>query len=261
MAWELGCFNRPWNKVDFDDCLAGVRAAGFEHMGFMNHQGERLVQPEHTREHIQALADQVARHGLKPHTVLAAVPLEGSAQECAAELNKVVDRTAWLGARYVLTCGTTAEEHFDKYYEIMRLSAEYAQDQGVMVTLKPHGGISATSRELRRAVERVNHPNFGIYYDPGNIHHYTGEDAAEDVKLIAEQVVAMCVKDQTGGLKGPVMITPGTGDVDFEAVMGTLKGAGFAGPLIVECLGGETLEEINQAAGETFAFLQRLIAD
>ena len=258
MPYQIGCFNRPWNQADYDECLAAIAGAGYEYTGFMNHQGSQLVQADHTPEQVKALAEQVAKHGLKPSTVLTGVPLGGSADECATQLKRVVDHTKSLGATHVLTCGTTNEELYDKYYGIMRLGAEYAESQGVVMTLKPHGGISATARDLLRAVEQVDHPNFGIYYDPGNIIHYTGENPTTDVPIIAEHVVGVCVKD-CAELKGAVMIHPGEGNVDFEAVFGTLKQAGFGGPVCVECLGGATPEELADSAKRTREMLASLL--
>ena len=70
----------------------------------------------------------------------------------------------------------------------------------------------------------------------------------------------MCVKDTVGGKQGRVMITPGTGEVDFAAVFTTLRDAGFSGPCWVECVGGETLDQINAEAVKTKAFLDDLLA-
>jgi sugar phosphate isomerase/epimerase len=69
----------------------------------------------------------------------------------------------------------------------------------------------------------------------------------------------MCVKDSEGELIG-VNILPGAGVVDFEGVFAVLKDAGFDGHLVVECLGGETLDEVNANAVATREFLEGLIA-
>ncbi|MDH4180190.1 MAG: sugar phosphate isomerase/epimerase, partial [Armatimonadota bacterium] len=71
-------------------------------------------------------------------------------------------------------------------------------------------------------------------------------------------VRAMCIKDEIGGKEGEVMITPGTGLVDFRRIFSILAGAGFSGPCWVECVGGRTLEEINEEAGKARGFVTRL---
>jgi sugar phosphate isomerase/epimerase len=58
-----------------------------------------------------------------------------------------------------------------------------------------------------------------------------------------------------------VMLTPGTGMVDFPAVMARLIKGGFTkGPLIVECLTRGTLPEIAAEAKKTRVFLEDLVA-
>lgn len=255
MPIELGCFNRPWSEYDYDDALAGMAAAGYTLAGFMRQQKEALVDADSTPEQLEQLKAQVAKHGLAPSTVLGINPLGQPLPEAVEQFKRFIDNVALAGAKYVLSCGTSKEEQYDDYYELIRQTAGYAAEKGVVMTLKPHGGISATSRELLTALERVDHPDFHIYYDPGNVHYYTGESAAEDVKLIAKHAVAMCIKDNTGGQKGDVNIEPGTGEVDFDAVFGTLLEAGFDGPCIVECLGGDTLEDVNERAKRTRDFI------
>ncbi|MFQ5811065.1 MAG: sugar phosphate isomerase/epimerase family protein [Armatimonadota bacterium] len=252
---ELGCFNRPWSEYDYDDALAGMAAAGYTVTGFMRQQKEALVDADSTPEQMEQLKAQVAKHGLSPSTVLGINPLGQPMSEAVEQFKRFIDNVAASGSKYILSCGTSKEEQYDEYYELMRQTSGYAADKGVVMTLKPHGGISATSRELLTALERVDHPNFHIYYDAGNVHFYTGESAAEDVKLIAKHAVGLCVKDNTGGQKGDVNIEPGTGEVDFDAVFGTLLDAGFDGPCIVECLGGDTLEDVNERAKRTRDFI------
>ncbi|MGD8239597.1 MAG: sugar phosphate isomerase/epimerase [Armatimonadota bacterium] len=255
MPIELGCFNRPWSEYDYDDTLAGMAAAGYTVTGFMRQRKEALVDADSTPEQMEQLKAQVTGHGLSPSTVLGINPLGQPMPEAVEQFKRFIDNVAASGSKYILSCGTSNEEQYDDYYELMRQTCGYAADKGVVMTLKPHGGISATSRELLKALKEVEHPNFHIYYDAGNVHFYTGESAAEDVKLIAKHSVGLCVKDNTGGQKGDVNIEPGTGEVDFDAVFGTLLAAGFDGPCIVECLGGDTLEDVNERAKRTRDFI------
>ena len=88
---------------------------------------------------------------------------------------------------------------------------------------------------------------------------HTGQGAAQDIKLIANYVVGICVKDCTGR-EGEVMITVGEGLVDFGSVFGTLKDAGFTGSVTVECLGGETPEQVDVAAQQTYEFADSLLS-
>jgi sugar phosphate isomerase/epimerase len=156
--------------------------------------------------------------------------------------------------------GTDDEAKYEDWYTATERCLDHAQQQGVTLVLKAHGGISALAEDLLRALDRLNHPTFGICYDPGNIYHYTGERAEEDLPKVSAHVKAMCIKDIVGGKGGDVMITPGAGMVDFPRIFTTLSEASFSGPCWVECLGGATLDEINEEAAKTRRYINDVIS-
>jgi len=254
MSVPLGCFNLPWSEFTFQEALAGIAAAGYELSGTMRQQQQSLVDVDCPEDEVALLRAQVQAAGLKPSTVLGSFPFDSTFDQSVSVLKAMVDRIALFGARFLLHCGTNNEAHYDRFYETMKACCDYAQEREVMLTLKPHGGISTSGADLLVAVERIDHPNFGIYYDPGNIMHYKGLDPVEEAKPAAEHTVAMCIKDSLGEKEG-VNITPGTGKVDFEGVFEVLFEAGFEGPCVVECLGGETLAEVNEQAKRTHEWL------
>jgi len=56
-----------------------------------------------------------------------------------------------------------------------------------------------------------------------------------------------------------VAVTPGTGLVDFPAVMARLQQGGFrSGPLVIECLQGGNLEQLQQQAQQAREFVEKL---
>jgi sugar phosphate isomerase/epimerase len=142
----------------------------------------------------------------------------------------------------------------------MHEAAAYAQERRIRLVMKPHGGSSGASAEIAAAMRDVAHPNFKIWYDAGNIIYYTGKDPVEELKPIAQHVTGFCAKD-CGAPKGDVMIQFGTGKVDFSAVFGTLKAAGFIGPIMVECCRvGATPEATMANARANREFLERVLA-
>jgi sugar phosphate isomerase/epimerase len=258
---ELGCFNRPWNQFEFSDFLNGAATAGYTLAGFMRQKGESMLDADSPPGRAAELRAEVHAAGLSPSALFAPPLLASPIEEACAHLRRVVDVAEDAGCRFLLTCGTENHAHRAPYIEIIRSTADYAGGRGVMLTLKPHGGFTATARELVAIHDRIDHPNFGLFYDPGNVHYYTGQSAAEDVKSLGNRTVALCIKDNTGGRHGDVAIDPGTGEVDFGAVFGTLFENGFTGPCLVECLGGHTVDEINDSARRTLDFLRSHVAD
>ena len=102
--------------------------------------------------------------------------------------------------------------------------------------------------------------SIGLWYDPGNIFYYSnGElDPVNDDATVDGIVVGMSVKDFR--LPKEVMVTPGTGNVNFKAVMARLKQGGFtSGPLIVECLEKGDLAKLAAEATKARLFLEQLL--
>ena len=128
--------------------------------------------------------------------------------------------------------------------------------------MKPHGGISLTVDDLIEAHEKVDHPAFGICYDPGNIIYYTKGDLRPEpfVDKIASRTSTFIIKDcvVVDG-KSDVMVTPGDGLVDFDAVIGGLVANGFDGPLYLECVGGKTLEEVDGDISASLSFVRAIL--
>ena len=50
------------------------------------------------------------------------------------------------------------------------------QKSTLKVVVKHHHGLNNTSLDLLAWIKQVNHPNFGAFFDPGNVVYYTGKD-------------------------------------------------------------------------------------
>lgn len=242
---RIGAMTRPWNAFTLIDALDGIQAAGFDSVGFLKVGGETVVDGTTPPSRVDQVKGLCADRGLAPLMVLSRGGAE--AELIAAELQNL----SRLGGEVLMHCGIGQPERYDALYAALKAAAPVAGDLGVRLVLKPHGGISSTAKDCVRALEIVDHPAFGIWYDPGNIQYYTGDDPVADVDDLVGRVSGCCVKDCTGSHpagNGAVNLLPGDGEVDLATVFGKLLSGGFDGPCHVECLGGETLDEVNANA-------------
>jgi sugar phosphate isomerase/epimerase len=179
---------------------------------------------------------------------MVSVAMSEPVEIAAGRLKLEIDQARAAGVPHLLSMGVSEPARYGAFLAIMQAAAPYAADNDVTLGLKHHGGISATNRDCVEVVRRVGERGFGIWYDPGNILHYTGTSPTADLESVAPYVVGMCVKDCAGGLRGEVAITPGDGEVDFDRVFAVLRESGFQGPALVECLGGATPEQVDAEA-------------
>jgi sugar phosphate isomerase/epimerase len=156
--------------------------------------------------------------------------------------------------------GGVADEKISSiYYKAIAECCDYAMEKGIAISIKPHGGLNATGLQCRKIAQMVNHKNFGIWYDPGNIYYYSNGKRSPvlDATDVDGFVMGMSVKDYLHPKE--VLVTPGDGKVDFPAVMWQLQKGGFkSGPLVIECLKLGNLKEITAEARKARLFLEEL---
>lgn len=267
MKLDMGCTTRPYSALSFAEACEHIVAAGYTDVAvFANLIDENKravpVRSDSTPAEIAATRKAAIDAGLKPSMLIGGIKLNLGLDAAVEDYKKLIDNTARLGAKWLLDCGT-GEGSRNDYYELMRRAAPHAQQAGVSVTLKPHGGITLTIQDLIRAYKEVNHPAFGICYDPGNIIYYSkGEIRPEtDIGKLAPMVTTGIIKDCVIKEGNPdVMVTAGEGLVDFNKVLAGLVAGGFRGPLYVECVGGKELAEIDKNVKFTLSFINDILA-
>jgi len=268
MELTIGCTTRPHNFVPFAEACEHIAAAGYTDVAvFANKVDENTrampVDADSTPEQVAAARKAAADAGINPSMVLARAKVELGLDDAIDNYKRLIDNAAALGAKWLLELGTGKEELYDLYYEVMTSVAPYAQEAGLGISLKPHGGITLTVEGLVYAYEKVNHPAFGICYDPGNIIYYTkGEMRPEtDIDEIAPMITTGIIKDcSVEDGKPDVAITPGDGLVEFDTVLAGMVNGGFTGPLYVECVGGKELDDVNRDIKSTLKFIKDILA-
>ena len=260
-GWLIGCWTRPWANHDYRVAMDAIAEAGFKYIALTGAKTKtrRVIAPATTLEESQQVGEEAARRGLTITNVYGGgVPLHPGGES----LRKMIDNCAAAGAWSVLLAHMGKEATFRECCKTVAECCDYAAEKQVVVVLKPHGGTTGTGPKLRRAVELVGHENFTLMYDPGNIYFYSdGQvDPVEDCAALDGLVTGMSVKDYRHPKN--VALTPGTGQVDFAALVARLGKGGFThGPLVIETLApgdpAHTLEEAKKAR----RFVQELIGD
>jgi len=260
--WPIGCFNRPWTadkkNWGYDVALDGIKAAGYRLTGLLTRAAkEPLLGSDATPEYLDALKKRIAARGLKVNMGAVRTKNDLPLADQIADMRQQIDHGKTAGVEFLLTFGVNDAKHFENYYQLMSDAAAYAQERGLKLVLKPHGG---DADEMIRCLDHVKHPNFKIWFDAGNIIFYTGKDPLEQLKPIVQHVTGFCAKD-CEKQRGTVWLEFGKGKVDFPAVFGEMKRAGFNGPVMVECCApGDTPEAVTANARKNRAYLEKVFA-
>jgi sugar phosphate isomerase/epimerase len=291
--WPIGCHTRPFagfrasQSANPDFILDAVKAAGYEFADMVaaggavaGTIGQGRASPP-TTEAVADLKQKLAVRGLKSNIAnFPTAPKGVSFAEATAGARQLIANAHTLGQRYALNLGIEEEERWVDWCKVLADAAAFGKERGVKVVVKHHHGLNNTSLDLLAWIKQVDHPNFGVFFDPGNVIYYTGKDPVKQLEIIGPHVSGVVAKDcaaphfmeravgdppfgsaVTGGGNPEVMIQFGTGKVDFAAFFRKLKSVGFSGPVMVE--GTEvaaTLEQTIANARANREYLERTFA-
>ena len=125
-----------------------------------------------TPEMLAAMKEKLAARGLKSNIASLPTTTDMALADAVAAAQRVVANAHALGQRFALNLGLYDEELWLDWCKVMREAAAYGQERGVKVVVKHHHGLNNTSLDLLAWTKQVNHPNFGVFVDPGNIVYY-----------------------------------------------------------------------------------------
>lgn len=202
-----------------------------------------------------------------------------------AKQKRWIDMTHTLGGSYcrVLSGQRRPELSIDEGVKLAADSIEaclpYAQERGITLIIENHykddfweyPEFAQKMDVFCQLVDRVNHPNFGVNYDPSNT-YLAGEDPIELLKRVSHRVVTMHASDrylaegtiedlrrEEGGAQGYAKRLRhgeiGKGLNDYDAIFSELKSKGFDGWISIED-GVDGMEQLARSVD----FLKRKIA-
>ena len=190
--------------------------------------------------------DRAYLNSLKRHCLTMGVDVSGAAVgskltladdgERAAEVAMVKE---WLGHALTLGApelrvfagvtpeGRADEEAFDWAVAALKECVPVAEENGVVMSLENHGGITTTSTQVIRLIEAVDSEWLRVNLDTGNYGLDPDVDPYEGMRRVANLAV-------TAHHKVSMRTLEGQRPVDVERVVSVLRGAGYRGYLNLE---------------------------
>jgi sugar phosphate isomerase/epimerase len=280
---QIGLFPRGFGRLGLktEALFDAIKAAGYQRADLIPMSGGAGRGPDtSTTEAVTTMKAALSARGLTSGVGNLRIPEEVPLADAIAAARRAITNAHALGETYVLSLGTEYEEGWVQFCKVLADAAAFGQELGVQVVIKDHHGLNNTAGELVGWLQQVNHPNFGLFWDPGNLIYYTGKDPLKQLEIVAPYVTGIIAKDCTNAVfqtrtagdppfgdgppapgNGEVMIQFGTGKVDFVGMYRKLKSLGFHGPTVVEgMLPGKTVEETIANARAQREFLERVMA-
>src|SRR5437764_831518 len=147
---------------------------------------------------------------------------------------------AELGAPHITTepggplaPGQSRQEAIDLFVEVLKPLAEHAHDLGVLLLIEPEPGLLLeTTDQYLEVAERLDAPSVGLNFDVGHA-YCVGEDLPRAIAKLAPHIRHYHVEDIAASRVHHHLV-PGTGAIDFAAVVAAIRRTGYDGWLTVE---------------------------
>ncbi len=127
------------------------------------------------------------------------------------------------------------EDHWERAAHYLRECCDLALSRDVGVVIENNFGLSATCDATLEMIARVDRPNLGINYDPGNLYrmdrYYGIEALARFGQLVWNVQVKDCYRDAH---TDDYRLLLGEGEVDYASIFAWLKDMEYDGHLSAE---------------------------
>ncbi|WP_176706430.1 sugar phosphate isomerase/epimerase family protein [Paenibacillus hemerocallicola] len=274
---ETGCMTWPYKHYPLERALEGISRAGYRYVSLgLPHEGKPVFDYVAKGESARTLR-MLEKYGLEPVSWISTDAL--ALQHPIERALQRMDFVKAIGVDELLSQGMSSyrrfpndpmsDEELKPLYEAFnakyRLIGEEAEKRGLVVTIKPHTGNTATAQTIADTLSEIASPGVRASYDAGNVRYYEGVDPAVDFPLISAHTVSFIAKDHLGARAESNFPVPGEGEVNFPAMIAELKRVSFCGSVIVERVDGTEarleVEEIDVRVARAKTNLERMMAE
>jgi len=235
--FQIACMTLPYSRFPLSRALSGIKAAGYRYVAW----GTEHVEADGRRAPVVAadappaqaaeLAKRCRDLGLTPVMMFSTIyPEDPRGLEV---LTQRIKQAAAAGVPQVLTFGHTEGGNAKVWIERFKTLGPVAQDHGVMLVVKQHGGSTGTGEACAKIVREVAHPNVMVNYDAGNVMDYLNVDPIPDILKCADVVRSFCIKDHRNWPKDEDC-GPGLGEIDHYRLLHPVAFTGLKMPLCCE---------------------------
>lgn len=235
--FQLACMTLPYSSFPLERALSGIRSAGYEYVAWgtthQNNPGRKdpVMSKDASPAEAKKLADHCRSMGLTPVMMFSEIYV--AHPDSVRVHTRRIEQAAAAGIPVVLTFGEIKGGGEEIWIENLKHLGPVARQNNVLLTIKQHGGNTATGKDCLRIVERVNDPGVKMTYDAGNVLDYNNNDPIPDIQACWKEIRAFCIKDHRNTPKDEDC-GPGFGEIDHYKLFTPVMNTGLTMPLAFE---------------------------
>ena len=235
--FQLACMTLPYAAFPLERALEGIRKAGYDYVAWgtthQNSPGRRdpVMAKDASPAEAKQLGDRCRSIGLQPVMMFSDIYVAHA--DSVKVHTRRIEQAAAAGIPIVLTFGEIKAGGEDIWIKNLKQLGPVAREHKVLLTIKQHGGNTATGKDCLRIVEHVNDPGVKMTYDAGNVLDYNNDDPIADIQACWKEIRAFCMKDHRNFPKDQDC-GPGFGEIDHYKLMTPVMNTGLTMPLAFE---------------------------
>ena len=220
--FQIGCMTLPYARFPLERALAGIAQAGHRYLGWgtthVEASGERkpVIDADAPPAEVRRLARRCRDLGLEPVMMFAAVNIE--APEAVSVHTRRIEQAAAAGIPFIITFGQIRPGAYDLWIRNLKQLGPLARQAGVTITIKQHGGNTATGQDCSKIIADVADEGVRMCYDAGNVLDYENRDPIPDIQACWRDVRAFAIKDHRNTPKDEDC-GPGFGEIDHYKLL------------------------------------------
>jgi sugar phosphate isomerase/epimerase len=265
--FQIACMTLPYSQFPLVRALEGIRAAGYEYVAWGTTHRENgkdipVMATDASLKAARELGNRCRDLGLNPLMMFSGIyPEDPRAMEV---FTARIKQAQAAGIGQVLTFGHTQGGNRALWITRFKELAPIAQDHGVMLVIKQHGGETGTGEACAEIVREINHESIKVNYDAGNVMDYLDLDPIADIKKCAPEIRSFCIKDHRNFPKDEDC-GAGFGEIDHYKLLSTVAFTGLTMPLCCENISAPLLSrpsdpgEVDTLARRSREFLDVVI--
>jgi hypothetical protein len=196
--WPIGCFNRPWVKMETTTTPSdGIAAAGYKLTGLLTVQkGEAFTSSSATPIYLDGLKKRIAQRGLVANMTAIRFKADGALADNIADFAQTNRKRGTVGIEVHAHVWRGQAEHYENFYRLMADAAAQTDKHGIRLVMKPHGGGSGAVRG-DSALPRQSRltPTSRSGTTPATSSTTPARTQLAELEPIAKHVTGLCAKD------------------------------------------------------------------
>lgn len=235
--FQIGCMTLPYSPFPLQRALEGIAKAGHRHVGWGTTHDEPSkndvpvmaadAPPSAARE----LAKRCRDLGLEPVMMFSMIYV--AAPDSVKVHTRRIEQAAAAGIPFIITFGHVEPGGREAWIQNLKLLGPIARTNGVTLTIKQHGGNTATGRDCSRIIAEVADEGVKMCYDAGNVLDYENRDPIPDIRECWRDIRSFAIKDHRNFPKDEDC-GPGFGEIDHYKLLAPVARTGLVMPLVCE---------------------------